>query len=54
MAAGHRVTVLVEDLGVMPRVHPHRDAFVMHDHIERRLLRLCLGHHGELIARLIQ
>lgn len=37
--------------GIMSGVHPHRNALVMHDHVERRLFRLCLGDHGELIAR---
>lgn len=47
----HHAAVFVEDLGVMTRVHPHCDALVMHDHVERRLLRLRLGHHRERLTR---
>ncbi|MFJ1973952.1 hypothetical protein ACIO93_35510 [Streptomyces sp. NPDC087903] len=51
MPTRHRACVLVENLGIVPRVHPHRDALTMHDPIERRLLRLRLSHHRELLTR---
>lgn len=51
MTTGNRAAVLVEDIRVAHRVHPHRDALIVHDHVERRLLRLRPGHHGELLAR---
>lgn len=49
MTTGNRAAVLVEDIRVA--LHPHRDALIVHDHVERRLLRLRPGHHGELLAR---
>lgn len=52
MPTRDQVAVLVEDFGVAARIYPHGDALIMHNHVERRVLRVRLGHDGELFARL--
>lgn len=46
-----RVAVLVEDLGMVGRIHPYRDALAVNNDIERGLLGCRLRHDGELPTR---